>query len=131
MKRTLTAVTAAIFATALAFPAFAQVGAGISGNANMGDHSAHAGANADVGNSDAEHTETASPSESSTKTTRHHRKHHSETTSESSSTGGSAESDSHRGVGAGAGVGANVGGMGAHVGAGAKAGSDNSPTGGY
>src|ERR1700730_11070077 len=104
MKRTLTVITAAVFATAMALPAFAQVGAGVSGNANVGDHSAHAGANADVGNSDAERTEPNSPS-GSTSTTRR---------SEKSKT---TESNRDHGVGANAGVGANVGGLGAHVGA--------------
>jgi hypothetical protein len=119
MRRTLTAITAAIFATAMTLPAFAQVGAGVSGNANVGSHSMHAGASGDVGNSDAERTEPNAPA-GSTSTTRR---------AESSKT---TESTRDHGVGANAGVGANVGGLGAHVGAGANAGSDNnSATGGY
>jgi len=126
MKRTLTAITAGIFATALALPAFAQVGAGIAGNANIGDHSAHAGANADVGNSDAERTETGPTDTTTAKPTHHTHRSNSAMNSESSSNGAS-----NRGVGAGAGVGTNVGGLGANVGAGANAGSNNSPSGGY
>lgn len=123
MKRTLTALTAAIFASAMVLPAFAQVGAGVAGNANVGNSSMHAGANADVANSDAERTEPNSPTNSSPTTTRRHMHHR-----ESSTT---TESSSDRGVGENAGAGANVGGAGAHVGAGANAGRDNDPTGGY
>ena len=115
MKRTLTILSAALFASAMAVPAFAQVGAGISGNANVGDHSMKAGANADVGNSDAERTEP----QAATSNPRHTR---------SDSTNSNAKRN--HGIGANAGVGANVGGIGANVGAGANAGN-NSDTGGY
>jgi hypothetical protein len=115
MKRTLTILSAALFASAMATSAFAQVGAGISGNANVGDHSMKAGANADVGNSDAERTEpqaaTNNPSHTRSDSTK-------------------SNADRKHGVGANAGIGANVGGIGANVGAGASAGKDSS-TGGY
>ena len=114
MKRTLTILSAALFASAMAVPAFAQVGAGVSGNANIGDHSMKAGANADVGNSDAERTEP----QAATNNPRHTR---------SDST--DSKANRKHGIGANAGVGANVGGIGANVGAGASAGKDS--TGGY
>jgi hypothetical protein len=118
MKRSLTVLTAAIFAGAMALPAFAQVGAGVAGNANVGSPTMHAGGNGDVSNSDAERTEPAAPSGSTSSTRR----------SETSKT---TESDRNHGVGANAGVGSNVGGLGAHVGTGGDAGSDNNPTSGH
>ena len=74
MNRTITAITAAIFTGALAIPAFAQVGAGIAGNGSVGDPTMHAGANADVANSDAERAEPAAPINSAPTTTRHLRR---------------------------------------------------------
>jgi len=122
MKRTFTMITAAIFAGAMALPAFAQVGAGVAGNANVGKHSMNAGANADIGNSDAEHAEPNSPAANSTMRRR--------SRSMNSSAGAEANGNrENRGIGGNLGAGANVGGMGAKVGAGANAG--NSPTGGY
>jgi hypothetical protein len=66
MKRSMTVLSAAMFATAMSVgatmsPAFAQVGAGVAGNANVGVPSGHAGANSDTANSDAERTEPAPP----------------------------------------------------------------------
>jgi hypothetical protein len=112
MKRTLTAFTAAIFAGALAIPAFAQVGAGVAGNANVGSPTMHEGANRDLSNDDAERVEPAAPLGSLSP---NHRPEGSKT-----------QSNSHKDAGANAGVGA-----GANIGAGASAGSDNSPTGGH
>ena len=47
MNRTMTILTAALFSTAMALPAFAQVGAGVAGNATVGESNNHIGANAD------------------------------------------------------------------------------------
>jgi len=124
MKRTLTMITAFIFAATMALPAFAQVGAGIAGNANVGKQTMQAGANADVNNSDAERAEPAAPMGSRTAEQMHHR------TRSSSPSVESRESNRSGATGANAGVGANVGGTGAS--AGASGGLDrNSPTGGY
>ncbi len=71
MNRTLTVLSAAIFAGSLALPAFAQVGAGVAGNATVGDPTMHAGANADVANSDAERAEPAAPVSMAPPTTLH------------------------------------------------------------
>ena len=71
MNRTLTVLTAAIFAGTLVLPAFAQVGAGVAGNATVGDPTMHAGANADVANSDAERAEPAAPVSMAPPTTLH------------------------------------------------------------
>jgi hypothetical protein len=117
MKRTLTAITAAIFAGAMALPAFAQVGAGIAGNANVGKQSMSAGANADVNNDDAERTEPNAPVSSAPR----HAPRPDVYTNPSNNPA----------TGASAGVGANVGGSGAHLGARVNPGTDNSPTGGY
>jgi hypothetical protein len=114
MKRTLTILSAALFASAMAVPAFAQVGAGIAGNASVGAPSMKAGANADVSNSDAERV----APQAATNNPSHTR---------SDST--NANANSNRNAGANAGLGANVGGLGAKVGAGANAG--NNSTGGY
>lgn len=125
MKRTITALTAAIFATAIALPAFAQVGAGVAGNANVPDSGMHAGANADIANSDAERAEPASPTDNSPTAIRRHAHHR-----ENSAAIDATRND--RGVGASAGT--NVGSPitpDAHVGPRANAGTDNSPTGGY
>jgi hypothetical protein len=116
MKRTLTFLSAAIFASAMALPAFAQVGAGIAGNGSVGAPSMQAGANADVSNSDAERV----APQAATSNPLHTR---------SDST--NANANSTRGTGANAGLGANVGGLGANVGAGANAGNNNNATGGY
>jgi len=122
MKRTMTMITAAVFATAMALPAFAQVGAGVAGNASVGDQSTRAGANADVSNSDAERTEPAAPvgATSTMRRTEH--------TRDSSKT---VQSESNSGVGINAGVGSNAGRADANAAAGANTGTDNSPTGGY
>src|SRR5208283_1359178 len=72
MKRTITVFTAAIFATAIALPAFAQVGAGVAGNANVPDTGMNAGANSDIANSDAERAEPASPTDNSPTAIRRH-----------------------------------------------------------
>jgi hypothetical protein len=95
MKRILTAFTAASFAVALAIPAFAQVGAGVAGNATVGVSGPHAGANADVANSDAEHAEPASPTNSTPPPTTHHRRarHHQASTT-TASTNHSADANS-------------------------------------
>jgi hypothetical protein len=124
MKRTFTVITAAIFAGAMALPAFAQVGAGIAGNANVGKHTMSTGANADIGNSDAERAEPNSPAPNSSM-------RHRSRSMNSSSSAASNSNRANRGIGSNLGVGANVGGLGANVGAGANAGSNNSPTGGY
>ncbi len=116
MKRTITAFTAAIFATAIALPAFAQVGAGIAGNASIPDTGMHAGANADTANSDAERTEPGSPTDNSPIAIRRHLPR-----GESPST-----IDATRGVGVGSTIAPDP-----HVGARASADTDNSPTGGY
>ncbi len=71
MNRTITMITATIFAGSLAIPAFAQVGAGVAGNATVGDPTMHAGANADVANSDAERAEPAAPINAAPPTTLH------------------------------------------------------------
>jgi hypothetical protein len=122
MKRTMTMITAAVFATAMALPAFAQVGAGVAGNGSVGYQSTRAGANADVSNSDAERTEPAAPV-GSTSTM-----HRTERTRDSSKT---VESESNSGVGVNAGVGSNAGGADTNASAGANTGTDSSPTGGY
>ena len=110
MKHTLTFLSAAIFASAMALPAFAQVGAGIAGNGSVGAPSMKAGANADVSNSDAERV----APQAATANPRHTR---------SDST--NSNPNNNRGAGANAGLGANVGGLGANVGAGANAGNSN------
>jgi hypothetical protein len=129
MKRTLTAFSALVFATALAIPAFAQVGAGVAGNANVGDPSMHAGANRDVANSDAERAEPASPTDVTP--TLHHHLHHSERRA-------ATEPNNARSIGAeagansvAAGADAAVPGSRANVNAGVRSSTDNSPTGGY
>jgi hypothetical protein len=122
MKRTLTMITAAVFACALALPAFAQVGAGIAGNATVGAQSTRAGANGDVSNSDAERTEPNAPIGS---TSRMRRSEHSSVQSNT------VQSESNSGVGVNAGVGSSLGKADANAAAGANTGTDNSPTGGY
>ena len=73
MNRTITAISAALFATVMASPAFAQVGAGVAGNASVGDQpTTHFGANADTANSDAERAEPASPTDTSPAAARRH-----------------------------------------------------------
>ena len=116
MKRTLTAITAVIFAGAMSLPAFAQVGAGIAGNANVGKQTMSTGANADVNNDDAERTEPNAPLPSSVR----HAPPADVYTSPSNNPATGA-----------AGVGANVGGVGANAGARVTPRTDNSPTGGY
>jgi hypothetical protein len=121
MKRTFTMITAAIFAGAMALPAFAQVGAGVAGNANVGKQTMQSGANADISNSDAERAEPNSPAPDATMRQRDRAMNPSM----------GAASNSNRGLGANLNTGANVGGVGANVGAGARGSTDNSPTGGY
>jgi len=123
MKRTLTVLAAAMFAGAMALPVFAQVGAGVAGNATVGQRNNHIGANADVANSDAERAEPASPTDSSPTTMRRHAQR-----SEGSTT---SEPSSRRSTDANAALGANASNMGGHAGTSANAGTDNSPTGGY
>jgi len=115
MKRTLTAITAVIFAGSMALPAFAQVGAGIAGNANVGKQTMSTGANSDVNNDDAERTEPNAPVPSAM---------------QRAPRAGVNNPSNNPATGASAGVGANVGGMGANARAGANT-TDNSPTGGY
>ena len=119
MKRTLIAITAAIFAGAMALPAFAQVGAGIAGNANVGKQSMSAGANTDVNNDDAERTEPNAPVPSSAR--------------RAPGPDVYINPSNNPASGASAGVGANAGGARANGGAGVNpsTGTDNSPTGGY
>jgi hypothetical protein len=123
MKSILTAFTAVIFASAMALPAFAQVGAGVAGNATVGERNNHIGANADIANSDAERAEPDSPTDASPTVIRPHASR-----SESST---STEPSRRRGVDANSASDANAGSMGGHVRAGADAGTDNSPTGAY
>ena len=124
MKRTLTLITAAIFTGAMALPAFAQVGAGVAGNATVGQQpTAHPGANADVANSDAERAEPTSPTDSSpTMLPRHASRSESSTTIAPSG---------QRGIDANAALHANAGKIDGRLGAGANPDPGNSPTGGY
>jgi hypothetical protein len=124
MKRTLTAFTAIVFATAIALPAFAQVGAGVAGNASVGTETAHAGANSDVANSDAERAEPASPTDSSPAAARRHL-HRSENSPTIRSNG------SKRGTGTSPENGISVNGLNGNAGQPVSPGTDNSPTGGY
>ncbi len=121
MKRTITAFTAAIFATAIALPAFAQVGAGVAGNANIPDSGMHAGANADIANSDAERAEPATPTDNSPIAIRRHM-HRTENSTTIDATRDSSRND--HGIGVGSTISPDP-----H--ASARAGTDNSPTGGY
>jgi hypothetical protein len=129
MKRTLTVLTAAIFAGAMALPAFAQVGAGVG--ANVGGTGVSAGANANASNPDQQNQKKNPGSESSssstttksdngtTTTTKHsrsesgkrhaHRKMEKKSSSESSSAAPSGSEDSSSG-GMGVNAGVNVGG---------------------
>jgi hypothetical protein len=118
MKRTFTVITAAIFAGAMALPAFAQVGAGVAGNANVGKDTMMNGANADVNNSDAERAEPNAPVPDASMRARRRSMN-------------SSNATENRGLGANVGAGANVGGSGANAGARWHTGTDNSPTGGY
>ncbi len=135
MKRTVTMITAAIFAGAIALPAFAQVGAGIAGNANVGQSSMRSGASGDVSNGDAERTDPNAPANTTAAAPRHHRMNAPAAPegnySNNEAAGTNAGARANGGIGTNAGVGANVGGAGANVGAGANAGDKNSPTGGY
>jgi hypothetical protein len=124
MKRTLTVLTAALFASVMALPAFAQVGAGVAGNATVGESNNHIGANADVANSDAERAEPTTPTDVSPKVVQHHGLR-SENPTENPST---IAPDTRRGVDANA---ALKGDLGRRADAGARTGTDDSPTGGY
>ena len=113
-----TMITAAVFAAALALPAFAQVGAGIAGNGTVGEEPAPMGANPDIANSDRTqtslgHLKAAAPAPVMPPSQRADR--HSKV----------VESDRNSGVGVNAGVNPS------ESSAGANAGTDNSPTGGY
>ncbi len=127
MHRTLTALAAALFASAMALPAFAQVGAGVAGNATVGDNTNHIGANADVANSDAERAEPPSPTDvSPKKMIRHHA-----TRSENPVDNPPATAASQpRGIDAKAASDGRAAGD-SRVGPRANASIDNSPTGGY
>jgi len=125
MKRTLTAFTAAIFATAISLPAFAQVGAGVAGNASVPDSGSHAGANSDIANSDAERAEPASPTDNSPTAIRRHMHRN-----ENSTTIDATRNSRGVGVSAGTNVGSPIA-PDAHAGPRPNAGTDNSPTGGY
>jgi hypothetical protein len=137
MKRTMTMITAAMFAGAMALPAFAQVGAGIAGNANVGHSSMRGGANGDVGNGDAERTEPNAPANTTSAASRRQNRRMNSAPAASngaySNNGAGANAGARANGGLGSGLGANVGvgGLGANVGAGANAGRNNSPTGGY
>jgi hypothetical protein len=122
MKRTLTMITAAVFAGALALPAFAQVGAGVAGNGTVGMSNNAFGANSDVSNGDAERTEPNAPI-GFTSTTR--RNEH------SSMQPKTVPSESNSGVGVNAGGGSGLGKADANAAVGTNTGTDNSPTGGY
>ena len=120
MKSILTMMTAAVFAATLSVPAFAQVGAGIAGNATVGEKPAPMGANPDIANSDRTQTESWAPKDAHppmppTK--------HADTHSKV------VESDRNNGVGVNAGVNPSEGSVGAN--AHANTATDNSPTGGY
>jgi hypothetical protein len=114
MKKPLTMITAAVFAAALALPAFAQVGAGIAGNGTVGDKPT-VGANPDIANSDATHTAPNDTDAASPMPPVKHADRHSKM----------VQSDRNRGVGVNAGVNPGEGSVGAN------AGTDNSATGGY
>jgi len=118
MKNILTMITAAVFAAALAIPAFAQVGAGVAGNATVGDKPS-VGANPDIANSDATHT---MPNDTGAASSIPPSKR-------ADSRSKIVESDRNSGIGVNAGVNPSEGSVGAH--AKANPGSDNSPTGGY
>jgi hypothetical protein len=129
MTRTLTAFSALVFATALAIPAFAQVGAGVAGNANVADPTMHAGANRDVANSDAERAEPASPTDVTP--TLHHHLHRSERRAEIEPNNPHSIGADAGANGVAAGANATVPGPTGNVNAGVRSGTDNSPTGGY
>jgi len=128
-------ITAAMFVGAMALPAFAQVGAGIAGNASVGQSSMRGGASGDVSNGDAERTEPNAPANTTSAAPRHHRMNAPAALggnhSNNEAAGANAGARANGGIGTNAGVGANVGGLGANGGAGANAGGNNSPTGGY
>ena len=118
MKRTITMITAAMFATAMALPAFAQVGAGIAGNGTVGMQNNNIGANPDVQNSDAERTEPTVPPAARMKQDSLH------------PLSKTVQSESNSGVGVNAGVNPSTGSIGANADANSYQ-TDNSPTGGY
>jgi hypothetical protein len=119
MKKTLTMITAAVFAAALALPAFAQVGAGIAGNGTVGDKPTAFGANPDIANSDATHTAPNDTDAASSMPPGKRADSHSKI----------VESDRNIGVGVNAGVNPSEGSVRAN--ANANTGTDNSSTGGY
>jgi len=153
MKRTLTLISAAVFASALALPAFAQIGADVSGDASVSEHrestreyrneTAPAPAMSDTMKKESEshsyrsdsmggpemsrHVESRESRRSTTEAMPPPTMQHSET--RTTRTERRTDDNDHRGLGANAGVGANVGPLGAHVGAGADAGGND--TGGY
>jgi hypothetical protein len=114
MKKPVMLISAALFAAALALPAFAQVGAGIAGNGTVGDKPT-VGANPDVANSDATHTVPNDTDAASSMPPVKRADRHSKL----------VVSERNRAVGMNAGVNRSEGSLGA------KAGTDNSATGGY
>jgi hypothetical protein len=126
MKRTLTIFSAVVFAGAMALPAFAQVGAGVAGNATVGESNNHIGANADVANSDAERAEPTAPTDTSPTVVRRHPLRSENPTSKSPS----ISSDQRRGIDANAPLGSNAM-SDTRLGPRANASTDDSPTGGY
>ena len=132
MKRTLTLLTAVIFTGAMALPAFAQVGAGVAGNANVGDSGMHAGANSDVANSDAERAEPASPADSSPARLRRHARRSENPTENSTKNSTTITTAAHqpRGIDANGAVGATAGAVVRPPDGRADAGSANNPSGG-
>ncbi len=75
MKPVLAAFGGAIFAASIATSVGAQVGAGVAGNANVGDNSVQSGANADVRNSDAERVQPPYTKDLNTTTLQPHTSH--------------------------------------------------------
>jgi hypothetical protein len=75
VKTTLTIIGAAIFAASITTAALAQVGAGVAGNANVGDNSVQSGASADVRNSDAERVQPPYTKDLNTTTLQQHTSH--------------------------------------------------------
>ena len=126
MKRTISILAAAALWGAMSLPAFAQVGAGVAGNASVGDQpTAHFGANADTANSDAERAEPASPTDTSPTAARRHALRN-----ENSPTIHSNEDN--RGIGTNSGNGVTVKGLNGNAEQRRNMpATDNSPNGGY
>jgi len=126
MNRTMTILTAALFSTAMALPAFAQVGAGVAGNATVGESNNHIGANADVANSDAERAEPTAPTDTSPIVIRRH----AQRSQNPAANPPAISSNQRRGIDANAALGANSL-SDTRLGPRANASTDDSPTGGY